>query len=43
MDDTHEIPYYYHTRTKETQWIRPEGFVIPLGIIQVRVLCTSAD
>ncbi|KAG9012778.1 hypothetical protein FRB93_001332 [Tulasnella sp. JGI-2019a] len=27
-------PYYYHTKTGDTQWIRPEGFVIPLGIIQ---------
>ncbi|KAG8904474.1 hypothetical protein FRB99_001686 [Tulasnella sp. 403] len=27
-------PYYYHTKTGETQWNRPEGFVIPLGVIQ---------
>lgn len=36
FDEARDIPYYYHTKTKETQWTRPEGFVIPLNIIQVR-------
>ncbi|EAU91559.2 hypothetical protein CC1G_02048 [Coprinopsis cinerea okayama7 len=26
--------YYYHTKTGETVWDRPSGFVIPLGILQ---------
>lgn len=30
------LPYYYQTKSGETVWERPEGFVIPLGIIQVR-------
>ncbi|KAF5345370.1 hypothetical protein D9758_008505 [Tetrapyrgos nigripes] len=34
-DDTRGgLPYYYHTKTGETVWERPSGFVIPLGIIQ---------
>ncbi|KAF8332598.1 uncharacterized protein EI90DRAFT_3280525 [Cantharellus anzutake] len=33
-DETRGVPYYYHTKSGETQWTKPEGFIIPLGIIQ---------
>lgn len=35
VDESRGIPYYYHTKTNETVWERPDGFVIPLGILQV--------
>ncbi|KIJ19117.1 hypothetical protein PAXINDRAFT_8468 [Paxillus involutus ATCC 200175] len=32
------IPYYYQTKRGETVWERPEGFVIPLTVIQQTAL-----
>ncbi|PFH52057.1 hypothetical protein AMATHDRAFT_74546 [Amanita thiersii Skay4041] len=34
IDESRGLPYYYHTRTGDTVWERPPGFVIPLKIIQ---------
>ncbi|KZT04600.1 uncharacterized protein LAESUDRAFT_657523 [Laetiporus sulphureus 93-53] len=34
IDETSGLPYYYHTKTEETQWERPQAFVIPLGVLQ---------
>lgn len=34
IDDSRGLPYYYHTKTGDTVWERPSGFVIPLKVIQ---------
>lgn len=35
-DDNHKLPYYYHTTSGQTEWLRPEnGTVLPLVKIQV--------
>ncbi|KAI5118195.1 hypothetical protein M0805_005549 [Coniferiporia weirii] len=39
VDESRGIPYYYHTKSNETVWERPEGFVIPLGILQNTAVC----
>ncbi|KZT18066.1 hypothetical protein NEOLEDRAFT_237945 [Neolentinus lepideus HHB14362 ss-1] len=36
VDETRNLPYYYHTKSGETVWERPDSFVIPLGVLQVR-------
>jgi hypothetical protein len=36
IDESRSLPYYYHTKTGDTVWERPGGFVIPLKVIQVR-------
>ena len=35
IDEASGLPYYYHTKTAETVWERPQAFVIPLKILQV--------
>ncbi|TDL22630.1 hypothetical protein BD410DRAFT_828384 [Rickenella mellea] len=38
------IPYYYHTKTNETVWEKPDvGFVIPFGILQNTALGRSVS
>ncbi|KAH9830765.1 uncharacterized protein C8Q71DRAFT_716454 [Rhodofomes roseus] len=34
IDEASGLPYYYHTKSSETVWERPNAFVIPLGILQ---------
>ncbi|KAF8633637.1 hypothetical protein AX15_001324 [Amanita polypyramis BW_CC] len=34
IDESRGLPYYYHTKTGNTVWERPSGFVIPLKVIQ---------
>lgn len=36
IDESSGLPYYYHTKTGETVWERPEAFIIPLNVLQVR-------
>ncbi|KAI0356324.1 hypothetical protein OH77DRAFT_253772 [Trametes cingulata] len=33
-DEASGLPYYYHTKSGETVWERPDAFVIPLGVLQ---------
>ncbi|KAI8826685.1 Rho GTPase activation protein [Fimicolochytrium jonesii] len=35
FDENHKLPYYYNTKTGETEWMRPTtGLIIPLHAIQ---------
>ncbi|KAI1785369.1 hypothetical protein LXA43DRAFT_976250 [Ganoderma leucocontextum] len=34
FDEASGLHYYYHTKSGETVWERPNAFVIPLGILQ---------
>ncbi|KAI0633635.1 hypothetical protein C8Q77DRAFT_1058132 [Trametes polyzona] len=33
-DEASGLNYYYHTKSGETVWERPDAFVIPLGVLQ---------
>ena len=35
IDESTGVPYYYHTKSGETVWERPQAFVIPLTVLQV--------
>ncbi|KAK0534384.1 hypothetical protein OC835_002711 [Tilletia horrida] len=34
FDETHGLPYFFHSGSNTSQWERPTGFVIPLTTIQ---------
>ncbi|CAD6893806.1 unnamed protein product [Tilletia caries] len=34
FDEQHDLPYFFHSGRKASQWERPPGFVIPLTTIQ---------
>ncbi|KAJ3151898.1 hypothetical protein HK101_001854 [Irineochytrium annulatum] len=35
FDENHKLPYFYNTRTRETEWLKPDkGIIIPLMAIQ---------
>lgn len=37
VDEQSGLPYYYHTKTGDTVWEKPQNaFVIPLRVLQVR-------
>ncbi|KAH9027334.1 hypothetical protein EDB85DRAFT_1868393, partial [Lactarius pseudohatsudake] len=35
------IPYNHHTKSGETVWEKPDGFVIPLTVLQVCAISLS--
>lgn len=44
FDDVHNLPYYYNTKTGQTDWERPQDStnIISLTAIQVRIILTRS-